>query len=199
MGDLRFFFPARRPDLITHLIETLLSLPNPRPFLLALGSPISSLSDDLRTRVAASGRGLICGFAPQHDVLAHPATGWFLSHGGSNSALEALVCGVPMIFWPFVADQPLIAAQLTQELDVAFELLQVRVSANTLGKPTFRGPVVEGTAEAIGKEMREVLDALDEEEGQRKRANIERISQEMRIEWEARAEGGLGEYGRRGL
>jgi UDP:flavonoid glycosyltransferase YjiC (YdhE family) len=34
-------------------------------------------------------------WAPQEMILSHPATGWFLSHGGWNGTQEALEYRVP--------------------------------------------------------------------------------------------------------
>ncbi|XP_011038346.1 PREDICTED: 7-deoxyloganetic acid glucosyltransferase-like [Populus euphratica] len=50
-------------------------------------------------------RGFIAGWVPQEEVLAHKAIAGFLTHSGWNSTLESIVAGVPMICWPYFADQ----------------------------------------------------------------------------------------------
>lgn len=52
------------------------------------------------------GRGLVVrSWAPQGEVLQHPATSSFVTHCGWNSVLEAASAGVPMLCWPMYAEQ----------------------------------------------------------------------------------------------
>ncbi|KAG2715930.1 hypothetical protein I3760_03G101900 [Carya illinoinensis] len=68
------------------------------------------------------GIGMICGWAPQVEVLAHKAIGGFVSHCGWNSILESLWHGVAIATWPLYAEQQTNAFQMVRDLGLAVEL-----------------------------------------------------------------------------
>ncbi|XP_009145349.1 UDP-glycosyltransferase 85A7 [Brassica rapa] len=67
-------------------------------------------------------RGMMASWCPQEKVLSHPAIGGFLTHCGWNSTLESLSGGVPMICWPFFAEQPTNCKFCCDEWGVGMEI-----------------------------------------------------------------------------
>ncbi|KAB1217794.1 UDP-glycosyltransferase 76C4 [Morella rubra] len=68
------------------------------------------------------GRGHIVKWAPQQEVLAHPATGGFCTHNGWNSTFESICEGVPMICLPCHGDQKVNARYVTDVWKIGVHL-----------------------------------------------------------------------------
>ncbi|KQK13117.1 hypothetical protein BRADI_1g08177v3 [Brachypodium distachyon] len=102
-GSLTTFNPRQFQELAEGLELT------GRPFLWVVRPDFTSggLSkawfDEFQSRVA--GNGMIVSWCPQQQVLAHPSVACFVSHCGWNSTTEGVRNGVPILCWPYFADQ----------------------------------------------------------------------------------------------
>nr|XP_043611261.1 zeatin O-xylosyltransferase-like [Erigeron canadensis] len=104
------------------------------------------------------GKGLVIReWAPQLEILAHPATGGFMSHCGWNSSMESITMGVPLATWPMHTDQPRNAILIT-------DVLKIGVS---VGIWKHRNELV--TSSTIEESIRKLM-ASDEGNEMRKRA-----------------------------
>lgn len=120
------------------------------PFMWAVGDAV--VPDGFEARAAASGRGsVVRGWAPQVALLRHPAVGWFVTHCGWNSTLEAVAAGVPMLAWPLTGDQFFDARLLVDEARVA-----VRACKGGLGFVPDAGELASVLADATGEKGHDV-------------------------------------------
>ncbi|EIN11483.1 UDP-Glycosyltransferase/glycogen phosphorylase [Punctularia strigosozonata HHB-11173 SS5] len=166
--------PWSGPDLLWVILEVLKD--RDMPFILGCASPFAAIPADISGWIESSGIGIVSKWSPQQTALGHEAVGWFLTHAGQNSAMESLRAGIPMICWPFIGDQPIVSATLSINLNVAYELTEVRTGKSGT-RPLHRtGRAPEGSADAVRREFTTILDAMNGPDGQIKRQNAERIS-----------------------
>jgi hypothetical protein len=83
----------------------------------------SAIPDELAHKTKE--RGLIVSWAPQEQVLGHPAIGGFLTHSGWNSTLESIVEAVPMICWPYFVDQQVNSRYVEQVWKLGLDMKDV--------------------------------------------------------------------------
>ncbi|CAN8312928.1 unnamed protein product [Cochlearia groenlandica] len=67
-------------------------------------------------------RSMLTSWCPQEKVLSHPAIGGFLTHSGWNSTLESILGGVPMVCWPFFAEQQTNCKYCCDEWGIGIEI-----------------------------------------------------------------------------
>ncbi|KAJ1398770.1 UDP-glycosyltransferase family, conserved site [Sesbania bispinosa] len=79
-----------------------------RPFLWVVQPDITERTknaypEGFEERVAKRGR--MVGWAPQQKILSHSSIACFISHCGWNSTMESVSNGIPILCWPYFADQ----------------------------------------------------------------------------------------------
>ncbi|KIK52853.1 glycosyltransferase family 1 protein [Collybiopsis luxurians FD-317 M1] len=178
------YWPAQ-PEKLWAILDELLSLR--KPFILAHSSPLAHVPEEKRRLISESGIGLEMSWSPQEKILSHPATGWFVTHGGWNSTQEALAHRVPVIYWPYSADQPYNAARTCQH-NAGFELVEVRTGERGTQRPYRAKDRLESqspsfSVSAARDEFRQLLGRIEGDEGRVIRANFERLGQLMDKTW----------------
>ncbi|CAN6234600.1 unnamed protein product [Urochloa humidicola] len=103
---------------------------------------------------ATEGRRMLSAWCPQAAVLEHEAVGVFLTHSGWNSTLESICGGVPMVCWPFFAEQQTNCRFKRTEWGIGMEI---------------GGEVRRGEVEAI------IREAMEGEKGKEMRRRVEEL------------------------
>ncbi|KAF8605588.1 UDP-Glycosyltransferase/glycogen phosphorylase, partial [Ceratobasidium sp. AG-I] len=174
------FFPM--PDSIEHLniiLEEIIAHGYRMLFALSSATAKSTgLNTQFIDKVTAAGQAIFPDWANQADVLEHPVIHYFVSHAGWNSAIESVVRGVPMIFWPFAGDQATNAMQFATQHDCGFELIQVRTGlAMSVAYQQDSDVIVYGTNEAVRDEIKKVLALSKGPRGKQQRQNTKALGE----------------------
>lgn len=139
------------------------------PFLWVVRADLVQGSDTILPKEfleEIEGRGMMVGWCDQEEVLAHGAIGGFLSHCGWNSTIESIYEGMPMICWPFFAEQLTNCKYLCNEWGMGMEI---------------GGNVKRGEVEAMVREL------MDGEKGEEMR--------QMAGNWKNKARAAIKESG----
>ncbi|CCO33750.1 hypothetical protein BN14_07836 [Rhizoctonia solani AG-1 IB] len=171
------FFPL--PSSTSHLMAALDEIPKAGlRFVFALSSANATLDKSWMDGHVQAGNAIFPEWTNQTAVLEHPAIHYFLSHGGWNSSTEAIVRGVPMIFWPMAADQPMNSIQIATVHDCGFELLQVRTGpAKSTAYRNGTEVEIVGTEDAVRDEMKRILKMSKGLRGKHQRMNVRMLGQ----------------------
>lgn len=82
------------------------------------------------------------------------------------------------ICWPFEADQPANSANLTINHNVAYELFEVRTGQGLRPVHRLNDKKPEGTIDAVRREAFGVFTKAQGEDGEEKRKNVQKISED---------------------
>ena len=124
------------------------------------------------------GDPIVVGYAPQLDLIRHSAL--TISHGGLNTVLESLACGVPMVVLPVTYDQPGVGARVEcagvgPSIPIArLTLKRLRVAVRTvLGDPAYRerAGLLRSSIEADDG-LNRAADLIEAEFGTRRKADV---------------------------
>uniref|UniRef100_A0ACD5UQC4 Uncharacterized protein n=1 Tax=Avena sativa TaxID=4498 RepID=A0ACD5UQC4_AVESA len=94
------------------------------------------------------GRSMLSTWCPQAEVLEHEAVGVFLTHSGWNSTLESICGGVPMVCWPFFAEQQTNCRYKCTEWGIGMEI------GDEVRRAQVEGTIREAMEGEKGREMR---------------------------------------------
>ncbi|KAH9790601.1 hypothetical protein WN944_009795 [Citrus x changshan-huyou] len=131
-------------------------------FLWVIRTAQSELGDGFEERV--KGRGLVVrDWVDQNEILWHGSVQGFLSHCGWNSTLESICAGVPILAWPMMAEQPLNARMVTEEIKVGLRV--ETCDGSVRGFVKWRG---------LEKTVRELMGG---EKGEKARTKVKELSE----------------------
>uniref|UniRef100_A0A453QHU2 Glycosyltransferase n=1 Tax=Aegilops tauschii subsp. strangulata TaxID=200361 RepID=A0A453QHU2_AEGTS len=129
--------------------------------------------------MAIEGRSMLSTWCPQEKVLEHEAVGVFLTHSGWNSSLEGICGAVPMVCWPFFAEQQTNCRYKCTEWGIGMEI------GDNVRRTEVEAMIREVMEEEKGREMRRRVIELQKSAvasarpGGRSMHNVDRLIQEV--------------------
>ncbi|CAH8361138.1 unnamed protein product [Eruca vesicaria subsp. sativa] len=92
-------------------------------FLWVTRMDVEELTGELGLEKRVRDHGMIVrDWVNQWEILSHESVKGFLSHCGWNSAQESICTGVPMLAWPMMAEQPVNAKFVVEELKIGVRI-----------------------------------------------------------------------------
>ncbi|GJN02301.1 hypothetical protein PR202_ga19638 [Eleusine coracana subsp. coracana] len=116
---------------------------------------------------------VVCGWAPQVTILAHPAIGGFMTHCGWGSTLEGVTAGVPMATWPLFAEQFINEKLIVDLLGIGVPVGVTKATENVMtASDDARGGVAEPEVGSgrVMKALERLMDQGAEGEERRRKA-----------------------------
>ncbi|KAL2505156.1 UDP-Glycosyltransferase superfamily protein [Abeliophyllum distichum] len=116
----------------------------------------NQVEDDDGFEYQVKGRGmLVKEWVDQREILEHSSVQGFLSHCGWNSVMESICAKVPILAWPMMAEQPLNAKMVVEEIGIGLRVETSDGSTNGFVKWEKLEKVVKELMEGeMGKELR---------------------------------------------
>lgn len=128
-------------------------------FLWVVRKNVSELGDGFEERVKE--RGIVVKeWVNQREILGHESIKGFLSHCGWNSVIESICAKVPVLAWPMMAEQPLNARMVAEEIKIG---IRVEIGKNGFVK-----------AEDLEKNIRELMEG---EKGKEMRKKVKEVGE----------------------
>nr|BAG14302.1 sinapate glucosyltransferase [Gomphrena globosa] len=149
------FLPQKQVDEIAAALEAadLSFLWVMKPPLKESGWTPHCLPDGFLERVGQNGK--VVQFAPQEQVLAHPALACFMTHCGWNSTMESLTSGVPVIAFPSWGDQVTDAKFLCDVYKTGIQLTRGEHEKKIIPRDEVEKCLREATSGPKAEEMKE--------------------------------------------
>ncbi|KAG8384810.1 hypothetical protein BUALT_Bualt04G0157100 [Buddleja alternifolia] len=120
-------------------------------FLWVVGKNVPQLEEGFEERVRE--RGIVVKeWVDQREILQHECVQGFFSHCGWNSVMESICAKVPILGWPAMADQPLNAFMVAEEMRVGLRVESCEGFVRWEGLEKVVKELMEGVS---GKEARE--------------------------------------------